>query len=128
MSSHDFQPMSRRRFLRSSALGAGALAMPVAPFVARAAELKKVSFTLDWLFQGASAGFLIAKEKGYFSDGGLDVSIIPGKGSGTTAQLVAAKATLIGFSGWSLWSATASPKALAIKTVASIYRRTTRLP
>jgi len=115
-------PTSRRRFLTKSAFAAAAFAAPAAPFVARAASLKPVTFTLDWLYQGASVGFLLAKDKGYYSDAGLDVSISPGKGSGTTAQLVASKATQIGFSdGYVVGNSIA--KGMAIKTVASIYRR-----
>jgi NitT/TauT family transport system substrate-binding protein len=116
-------PVSRRGFLTQTAIAAGAIALPAAPFVARAATaLKPVTFTLDWLYQGASVGFLLAKDKGYYSDAGLDVSISPGKGSGTTAQLVASKATQIGFAdGYVVGNSIA--KGMAIKTVASIYRR-----
>jgi NitT/TauT family transport system substrate-binding protein len=125
MSSHFFHraPVSRRRFLQKSAFAAGALTLPAAPFPARAATaLKPVTFTLDWLYQGASVGFLLAKDKGYYSDAGLDVSISPGKGSGTTAQLVGSKATQIGFADGYVVGNSIS-KGMAIKTVASIYRR-----
>jgi NitT/TauT family transport system substrate-binding protein len=115
--------LSRRRFLRKSALAAGALAAPAAPFRTRAAApLKPVTFTLDWLYQGASAGFLVAHEKGFYREAGLDVTILAGKGSGTTAQLVASKATPIGFSdGFVVANSVA--KGMPIKTVATIYRR-----
>jgi NitT/TauT family transport system substrate-binding protein len=125
MSSHvtPRAPLSRRRFLEQSALAAGALAVPSAPFVARAAApLKPVTFTLDWLYQGASVGFLVAHEKGFYREAGLDVTILAGKGSGTTAQLVASKATPIGFSdGFVVGNSIA--KGMAIKTVGTIYRR-----
>jgi NitT/TauT family transport system substrate-binding protein len=114
--------LSRRRFLKTTALGAGALAAPALPYRARAAALKPVTFTLDWLYQGASAGFLVAHEKGFYRDAGLDVTIVAGKGSGTTAQLVASKATPIGFSdGFVVGNSIA--KGMAIKTVGTIYRR-----
>ena len=48
MSPHAFRrvPMSRRRFLKKSALAAGALALPLAPFRAGAAgPLKQMSLT-----------------------------------------------------------------------------------
>lgn len=115
-------PMSRRHILKNAALGAGALAVPALPYRARAAGLKPVTFTLDWLYQGASVGFLVAHEKGFYRDAGLDVTIIAGKGSGTTAQLVASKATPIGFSdGFVVGNSVA--KGMAIKTVGTIYRR-----
>lgn len=114
-------PLSRRRLLKNAALASGAIALPAMPYVARAA-LKPITFTLDWLYQGASVGFLLAKDKGYYADAGLDVTIAPGKGSATTAQLVASKATQIGFSdGFVVGNGVA--KGMAIKAVASIYRR-----
>jgi NitT/TauT family transport system substrate-binding protein len=125
MSSHFSHraPMSRRRLLKNTALAAGALAVPAMPYRARAAApLKQVAMTLDWLYQGASVGFLLAQEKGFFREAGLDVAISPGKGSGVTAQLVASKATQIGFSdGFVVGNSVA--RGMAIKTVGSIYRR-----
>ena len=41
----------------------------------------KIPFTLDWKFEGPSAPFFNAIDKGYFKDVGLDVEISPGKGS-----------------------------------------------
>jgi NitT/TauT family transport system substrate-binding protein len=115
--------ISRRNFLRHSTAGAAAVSALARPFVARATgALKPVSLTLDWLFQGPNAGFLVAHAKGFYRDAGLDVTISPGKGSGTTAQLVASKATQIGFSdGFVVGNSIA--KGMAIKTVGSIYRR-----
>src|SRR5258708_13990081 len=90
MSPHAFRrvPMSRRRFLKKSALAAGALALPLAPFRAGAAgPLKQISLTLDWLYQGPNAGFLLAQEKGFYRQAGLHPAITPGKGSGRTPHL-----------------------------------------
>jgi NitT/TauT family transport system substrate-binding protein len=114
---------SRRRFLKNSTTFAAATSALACPsFVRATGSLKPVSLTLDWLFQGPNAGFLVAHEQGFYRDAGLDVTISPGKGSGTTAQLVASKATQIGFSdGFVVGSSIA--KGMAIKTVGSIYRR-----
>jgi len=38
-------------------------------------ELEKVSLQLHWKFQFESAGFIAAKEKGFYKDAGLDVEI-----------------------------------------------------
>jgi NitT/TauT family transport system substrate-binding protein len=124
MKLHAFQraPVSRRRFLKNSTLVAGALATPAISNRAFAADLKPVTLTLDWLFQGPNAGFLVAYDKGFYRDAGLDVSISPGKGSGTTAQLVGSKATQIGFSDGFVVGNSIS-KGMDIKTVGSIYRR-----
>jgi NitT/TauT family transport system substrate-binding protein len=125
MTAHSFRdaPITRRRFLKKSALTAGALSLSYAPPRARAAgPLRAVAMTLDWLYQGSNAGFMLGCEKGFFAEAGLDVTLTPGKGSVTTAQLVASKAAQIGFSdGFVVGSGIA--KGMAIKTVGSIYRR-----
>lgn len=117
------KPMSRRHFLKSSAVATGMLASPLAALRARAATpLKQVSMTLDWLYQGPNAGFLLAHEKGFYRDAGLDVSITAGKGSASTAQLVASKATQVGFAdGYVVGNG--DSKGMSIKTVGSIFRR-----
>jgi NitT/TauT family transport system substrate-binding protein len=114
---------SRRRFLERSAMAAGALALPTAPRRARAAgPVKTVSLLLDWIYQGPNAGFVVAREKGFYRDAGLDVQITAGKGSGSTAQLVASKVTQFGFAdGFVL--ANGVSKGMALKSVASLYRR-----
>jgi NitT/TauT family transport system substrate-binding protein len=114
-------PISRRGFLERSALAAGALVLPGLGARAQGA-LKPVTLTLDWVFQGPNAGFMVAREKGYYRDAGLDVTISPGKGSGSTAQLVASKATQFGFADGFVVGNSVS-KGLDIKSVGSIYRR-----
>ena len=114
-------PLSRRRLLKNSALAAAALAAPATP-TRGAAPLKKVSMTLDWIYQGPNVGFIMAQEKGFYREAGLDVTVTSGKGSGTTAQLVASKATQFGFAdGYA--TANGIAKGMAIKTIASVYRR-----
>ena len=60
-------------------------------------SLKPVSLLADWVYGGPNAGLVVAKEKGFFADAGLDVTINQGKGSGNTAQIVASKAVQFGF-------------------------------
>ncbi len=114
---------SRRRFLKNATLAAGAFAWPAAPFAARAATaLRPVSMTLDWIFQGPNVGFMLAHDQGFYRDAGLDVTVTSGKGSGTTAQLVASKASQFGFAdGYAV--ATGISKGMAIKTVGSVFRK-----
>ena len=78
--------------------------------------------TLDWVYEGTNVGFMVAHEKGFFSDAGLDVQLAAGKGSVSTAQMVASKATQIGFSDGFV-VANGVSKGMAIKTVESIFRR-----
>ncbi len=117
------QPISRRHFLHYAGMASGLLAAPLAGArVARAARLQPVTMRLDWLFQGPNAGFMVARDKGFYEQAGLDVTIGPGKGSGSTAQLVATKAAMIGFSdGFVVGNSVA--KGMSIKMVAGIYRR-----
>ncbi|MBO0821270.1 MAG: ABC transporter substrate-binding protein [Nocardiopsaceae bacterium] len=48
-----------------------------------------VNFTLNYLPGGAQAGFMYGKSLGIFSKAGINLNIIPGSGSLTTAELVA---------------------------------------
>jgi NitT/TauT family transport system substrate-binding protein len=57
----------------------------------------RVRFALDWRFEGPSAPFLLALEKGYFKAEGLDVTIDPGMGSREPIQRVASGAYELGF-------------------------------
>jgi NitT/TauT family transport system substrate-binding protein len=101
---------------------AAALLLGAALPLEAATNLQPVTLRLDWLFQRPNSGFMAAKERGCYSEAGLDVSIGPGKRSGSTAQLIAIKADLIGFAdGFVLGNSVA--KGMNIKMVASLYRR-----
>jgi len=113
---------SRRRILETSAAAAGALVLPRMRPARAAGPVKAVSLLLDWIYQGPNAAFVVARELGFYRDAGLDVQITAGKGSGSTAQLVASKVTQFGFvDGFVL--ANAVSKGMALKSVGSIYRR-----
>ncbi|MFM8616671.1 MAG: ABC transporter substrate-binding protein, partial [Alphaproteobacteria bacterium] len=58
---------------RRGALIAGT-AILAAPMVARA-QPARLRFTLDWAFQAPNAFALLARDKGYFRDAGIDVQI-----------------------------------------------------
>jgi NitT/TauT family transport system substrate-binding protein len=115
--------ISRRRVLKQSVFGVGGLAFSGgAPFVWAAGALKPVSLSLDWIYQGPNVGFMLAQDKGFYREAGLDVTMTPGKGSVSTAQLVASKATQIGFSdGYVIGSGVA--KGMGLRSVGSIFRR-----
>ena len=110
---------SRRQLLRT---GLALAALPLARPALAQAKLRDVTLRLDWVFQGPNAGFMVAHQKGFYKEAGLNVDIGPGKGSGSTAQLVASKATQFGFAdGFVVGNSVA--KGLSIRTVAGIYRR-----
>ena len=57
----------------------------------------KISFALDWKFEGPSAPYFYAIDKGYFGDENLEVEISAGKGSLDAIPKVATGAFPIGF-------------------------------
>jgi len=81
---------------------AGALAVAVVLVAASASgaaaqQLFPVKFTLDWKFQGPTAFFLIAADKGYSKAEGLEVTIDAGQGSAGAVSRVASGAYDLGF-------------------------------
>ncbi|MFK7871193.1 MAG: ABC transporter substrate-binding protein [Roseobacter sp.] len=79
-----------RKILFSVAVAMG-LANPVF------AEGVPIKFTLDWKIQGVHGWFYLAKEKGYFADEGLDVTIDQGEGSAATVSRIMSGAYDAGF-------------------------------
>ena len=112
-----------RKINRAACIGIAALVAGFAANTAHAAGLRPVKMMLDWLYQGPNDGFLVARDKGFYKAVGLDVSIEAGKGSGSTAQLVASKVADFGFSDGYVVANSVS-KGMNIKMVAGVFRRT----
>jgi ABC-type nitrate/sulfonate/bicarbonate transport systems, periplasmic components len=86
--------MINRRLFSAAALAALALAgFATSPALAQTA----VKLTLDWRFEGPAAGFLLAQDRGYFAEEGLDVTIDTGNGSVEAIPRVATGAYQFGF-------------------------------
>ena len=66
-------------------------------FAASAFAQDKVSFRLNWYIVGLHAPFFYGKERGFFKDEGIDLTINEGRGSISTAQVVAAGTDQFGF-------------------------------
>jgi NitT/TauT family transport system substrate-binding protein len=119
--------MSAGLITRRNVLGAGAVSLAALSFpaIVRAQSLKSlkpVNLQADWVYGGPNAGLVVAKEKGFFADAGLDVTIDQGKGSGSTAQIVASKAVQFGFADGFVVGNSVS-KGMKLKMVAGVYRR-----
>ena len=88
--------MLRDRLIRRLAAFVAAVAVATASSLAQAQDTK-VSFQLDWRFEGPAALFLLAKAKGYFAAEKLDVTIDAGNGSGNAVNRVASGTYQMGF-------------------------------
>jgi NitT/TauT family transport system substrate-binding protein len=82
---------TRRHFMLAAATGAGLVL--AAPAMAQT----DIRFTLDWRFEGPAAGFLLAEDRGYFAEEGLNVTIDTGNGSVEAIPRVATGAYQMGF-------------------------------
>jgi len=72
--------------------GAGAPAAQPAPTQRVSATLR-----LDWVPGAHHIGPLLALKRGYYAEEGIDLVVVPGKGSGLTVQSVASGHDLFGF-------------------------------
>ncbi len=118
----DKNRVSRRRILSAAGAAAGLAAVPFVRSANAQSKPRPVTMRLDWLYGGPNVGFIVAKEKGFYEKAGLDVDVGPGKGSGSTAQLIATKQSQFGFADGFVVGNSVS-KGLQLKMVGSIYRR-----
>lgn len=58
-----------------------AMALCLATVVSLAAKPAPVRFINDWQWRGPAAPLLLAYDEGYFDEEGIDVTLVPGKGS-----------------------------------------------
>jgi NitT/TauT family transport system substrate-binding protein len=68
--------------MKITAAAAFALALGTAPALAQ----EKVTYNMAWLPQGSSIGVIVAQDKGYFREVGLDTNIVRGYGGNRTAN------------------------------------------
>ncbi|TVP72027.1 MAG: ABC transporter substrate-binding protein [Rhodobacteraceae bacterium] len=72
-------------------------ALAMSAFAAAAQAQTSMPFALDWRFEGPSAPYFVAIEKGYFADAGLSVEVTAGQGSLDAIPKVATGAFPVGF-------------------------------
>jgi NitT/TauT family transport system substrate-binding protein len=77
--------MQRRTLL--CATGATSL-LAATPWVRAQGSLHKFKFNLGWKVEASGAGFLLAQQRGYYKDAGLDMTIDTGNGSAAAISLV----------------------------------------
>lgn len=85
--------VQRRQLLKAGAAASAALS---APYVF-AQTMTDVKFSLDWQIQGVHAWYLLAAEKGYFRQEGINIQIDVGDGSSGVVQRVLTGAYDAGF-------------------------------
>jgi len=83
------------RFMHRLAAVIGVLA--AVAFATPACAADKVILLLNWYIYGEHAPFYYGLEKGLYKDEGIDLEIQEGRGSGVTAQAVAAKTATFGY-------------------------------
>lgn len=81
--------MQRRSLIRAA--GAASLLSAV-PYIRAQGAPQRFKFNLGWRVEASGAGFLLAQQRGYYKDAGLDVVIDTGNGSSAAISLVAAGA------------------------------------
>lgn len=87
-----------------------------------AAQDFNMKFTLDWKFQGPTSPFILAKERGYYAEEGIDVTIDQGQGSAGAVNRVASGTYDMGFADINaLIEYNANNADLAIKSVMMLY-------
>ena len=75
--------------MSSAIIGVACSRRPSAWCVAPAGAQTKFPFRLNWTLYGEHAPFFVARDKGFYTEEGLEVEIQEGSGSTTVAQLVA---------------------------------------
>jgi len=89
---------------------------------AKAQALEKVTLRLDWAWWPGQSQFVVAKEKGFYREVGLDVDINQGQGSGNTVVVVGEGKDPLGFADMAT-AAQAISKGVPIKAVATIQQK-----
>jgi NitT/TauT family transport system substrate-binding protein len=77
----------------------GALCLAFTACAATAAPLEPLSVRLDWMPGAYHAPLYLAKERGYYTAQGLDVTINSGQGSAVTLRVVGSGADTVGVAG-----------------------------
>ena len=84
-----------------------------------------IALALDWVVNGTHAPYFVARDKGYYRDAGLEVTISRGFGSGDTVKRVASRSAQIGIADTGAIIASRANDDIPVRIVAMIYDRAT---
>jgi putative hydroxymethylpyrimidine transport system substrate-binding protein len=97
MESIPTRTITRRRLMQASAASSAALALGSA-LTTNAQSLEAVTIALDWYPNANHAGIFMARDRGYFTEAGLDVEIVVPSDPTTVLQTVGAGRDTFGIS------------------------------
>ncbi len=114
---------SRRTFLRATAAAGAALAAGVRPRPARAAT-EKITFQLDWIPFGRHTPYYAALENGFYSEKGLDVTILQGRSTIQGIRTLVAGQSQFIFQDIAVMMQVRAQEGSKIKALACMYQKT----
>ncbi|WKL16997.1 ABC transporter substrate-binding protein [Comamonas testosteroni] len=100
-----------------------ALAAMLVACGAAAQAADKLTVQLDWLPGGDKSFVYVGVQQGFFKDEGLDVKIVPGRGSADAVTKVASGSADVGFGGISALMMAAAEGRIPVKAVMSLYSK-----
>ncbi|WP_028922222.1 ABC transporter substrate-binding protein [Pseudonocardia acaciae] len=86
------------------------------------ANLTPVTVQLDYIPSGQYGAFFLAQTRGFYSEAGLDVKIVPGQGTAQVVQRIQAGAAQIGFTDLIAVASSRAQNA-KVKMIAPIYQK-----
>ena len=87
----------------------------------KAGAADDVSFTFDWIINGTHAGYILARDKGYYRDAGINVTLSRGSGSGDTVKRVGSGQSTFGVADSSVVVAARANEDIPVRIVAMAY-------
>ena len=85
----------------------------------------QVTLALDWVVDGVHASYFVARDKGFYGDAGLDVTVSRGFGSGDTIKRVASAAATFGVADIGAIVAARANDDIPVRIVAVTYDKAT---
>jgi NitT/TauT family transport system substrate-binding protein len=85
------------------------------------AQVKGVTFAMDWMINGSHAPYFVAVEKGFYKDADLKVEIVRGYGTGDTIKKVASKNAAFGVADFAGLVGSVVRENTPVKAVAAVY-------